>query len=152
MIGRVVLRGDALDLLPLLEPDDAINATGRVDALEDGPAVIVGDPAGISLAGDPQAPAADRPADPGGPSPDPIGPPAEAGLPAGPSFSAGVVGFAILSAVSAASLAITLTRRWYVRRRLAGRIAVRLAGLGALPAASAAPRSTERGGSTFNSA
>ena len=54
--GRLVLRAAALDLLPLLEPDDAINATGRVEQLEDGPAVVVDDPGAIVQAGDPQAP------------------------------------------------------------------------------------------------
>ena len=30
-IGRIVLRGAALELLPLIEPDDALNAIGRVE-------------------------------------------------------------------------------------------------------------------------
>ena len=52
-IGRVVLRGTALDQLPLVEPDDALNAIGRVEATADGPVVAVDDPAGLIQAGDP---------------------------------------------------------------------------------------------------
>src|SRR4029453_14696650 len=39
-IGRVVLRGAALELLPMVEPDDALNAIGRVEALADGFVVV----------------------------------------------------------------------------------------------------------------
>ena len=43
-IGRIVLRGAALELLPLIEPDDALNAIGRVEALDGGLVVVVDDP------------------------------------------------------------------------------------------------------------
>ena len=151
-IGRVVLRGAALDLLPLLEPEDAINATGRVEAVEDGPAVIVEDAAGISQAGDPQAPNAAPPAGLVAASAEPGGPPTEAGLAGGAPFGTGAIGFATLCALSAASLAVTLSRRWYLRRRLAARIATRLAGLETPPPSLAEPRSAERGSGTIHSA
>ena len=54
-IGRIVLRGAALELLPMIEPDDALNAIGRVEALDGGFVVVVDDPGGIILAGDPVA-------------------------------------------------------------------------------------------------
>ncbi|HEY6015012.1 MAG TPA: hypothetical protein VIU37_13445, partial [Candidatus Limnocylindrales bacterium] len=151
-IGRVVLRGAALDLLPLLEPDDAINAIGRVEAVEDGPAVVVEDPAGISQAGDPQAPDPAAPAGLVAAPTVPGGSATEAGLAGASPFGVGAVGFATLCALSAASLAVTLSRRWYRRRRLAARIAARLAGLETPPPSLAAPRSAERGGSTIHSA
>ena len=141
--GRIVLRGNALDLLPLLEPDDAINAIGRVDQLEDGPAVIVGDASGLSQAGDPLPPDAARVAIAAGASIDP-GALVAAGLADSP-LGAGGVGIATLIALSAASLGITALRRWYLRRRLADRIAARLAGLEPPPGPSPAPRSAERG-------
>ena len=47
-IGRIVLRGAALELLPLIEPDDALNAIGRVEAATDGVVVVVDDPAASS--------------------------------------------------------------------------------------------------------
>ena len=40
-VGLVVLRGAALEMAPLLEPEDAINATGHVEQLADGPAVTI---------------------------------------------------------------------------------------------------------------
>jgi hypothetical protein len=131
--GRVVLRAAALDLLPLLEPDDAISAVGRVEQLGDGPAVVVDDPGGIIEAGDP-----------GGPEPAPGASSAvaqAAAAPAGQShmavlttgswLDAGAVGVATLGFMSAASLAFTLLRRRHVQRRIATRIAVRLASLDA---------------------
>ena len=150
-IGRVVLRGNALALLPLLEPDDAINVTGRVDELEDGPAVTVDDPAGISQAGDPVADLVQANAG-AGTSPDPGGSPTEAGLAIGPSLGAGTVGFATLGLLSAASLVLTLGRRWYLRRRLADRVAARLTALGTSSGPAAPARSVERGDSTIHSA
>ena len=77
-IGRIVLRGAALELLPLIEPDDALNAIGRVETSTDGFVVAVDDPGGIILTGDPVAatgPAASQavgaagPSDGGDPSP-----------------------------------------------------------------------------------
>ncbi len=154
--GRVVLRGGALDLLPLLEPDDAINVVGRVAQLEDGLAVVVDDPGAISQAGDPAAlgpslgdPVAGTSAGPSDPAPAPT----VAGLAGSSSWlNAGTVGVATLGLVSALSLAMTLLRRRYLRRRLAERIAERLAALSAPAGPSPATRSVERGGSTIHSA
>jgi hypothetical protein len=150
-IGRIVLRGDALALLPLLEPEDAINATGRVDTIEDGLAVIVDDPAGITQAGDPQAPGPLGTPDPAAAA-DAGGPASEAGLATGPSFGAGAVGFVTLVLLSVVSLAVTLGRRWRLRRHLDARIAARLAGLEPPPDPTARPRSAERRGGTLHSA
>jgi hypothetical protein len=152
--GRLVLRAAARDLLPLLEPDDAINATGRVEQLEDGPAVVVDDPGGIIQAGDPEAP--DTVA---GPAPAvaedssvPASSPIMAGLSSGSWLGAGAVGFATMSLLSGASLAFTLLRRRHARRRLADRIAVRLAAFEPPSDATPGPRLPERGRSTFHSA
>jgi hypothetical protein len=150
-IGRIVLRAGAFDLLPLLEPDDAINAVGRVEALDDGFAVVVDDPGGISQAGDPTAAEPSAPPVVGA-SIDPAMPPIEAGVGGSASAGTGALGVATLTLLSALSLAITLTRRWYLRRRLAGRIAVRLAELDGRSSGAAGPRSAERGRSTIHSA
>ncbi len=53
--GRVMLRGPALEVLPLIEPDDALDATGRVEASPDGAVIVLDDPAGIVQASDPAA-------------------------------------------------------------------------------------------------
>ncbi len=52
-VGRVVLTGDAVAQLALIEPDDALNAIGRVEMTKEGPVVLVDTPAAISFAGDP---------------------------------------------------------------------------------------------------
>ena len=117
------------------------------------PRVVVDDPAGISQAGDPVAPDLAQAHAGAGTSPDPGGSPTEAGLAIGPSLGAGAVGFATLGLLSAASLVLTLGRRWYLRRRLADRVAARLAALGTSSGARPRrPRSAERGGSTIHSA
>ena len=54
-IGPVILHGQAAELLPLIEPGDAVNVTGRVDSTERGWTVVADDPAGVVLAGDPTA-------------------------------------------------------------------------------------------------
>ena len=52
----VVLRDEAADWIPLIEPEDAINVIGRVERLDDGAlAVVVTDPAAIVLGSDPTA-------------------------------------------------------------------------------------------------
>jgi hypothetical protein len=50
--GSLQLTGDAADLLPLLEPGDAIGAVGLVTAASGGPMVRVDDPAGLVRLGD----------------------------------------------------------------------------------------------------
>ena len=66
--GRVIMRGAALELLSLIEPDDALEATGHVEASPDGAVLVVDDPAGIVQASDPlaAAPSASPTRDPAG--------------------------------------------------------------------------------------
>jgi hypothetical protein len=132
--GRVVLRGAALELLPLIEPDDALEATGHVESSPDGAVLVVDDPAGIVQASDPLAAAPSAP-----PAAAPLavgagssGPPSAtsrfAGLGVGPfGFDPGAAGLGTLLVVSALSVAVTVLRRERVRRRMAARIAGRLA-------------------------
>ena len=163
-IGFVVLRGEALDLLALMEPDDAINVTGRVELGPDGLAVVADDPGGISQAGDPIPPAEARPADGvAGGSP---GARAEAGpfesaspsiqsagfLDGPPDPGAGIAGIGSLIAISMVSLIVSLSRRALARRRLDARIATRVAAIGASRDPASVPRSGERGGNPFHSA
>jgi hypothetical protein len=130
--GRVILRGAALELLSLIEPDDALEATGHVEASPDGAVLVVDDPAGIVQASDPLAAAPSASA-----TPDLLAAGAESSAPpsagsrfagVGPfGFDPGTAGLGTLLAISAASLAITVLRRERVRRRMATRIADRLA-------------------------
>jgi hypothetical protein len=133
--GSVVLEGAAADLLPLIEPGDAINVVGRVESTGRGWTLVVADPAGIVLAGDPVAP---------GPSPDTAangsavptddsashGDTRSAGLTSIPGLDAGIAGLGTLAALTAASVAVTLLRRRHLRRLLTARMAVRLAAFG----------------------
>jgi len=161
-IGRVVLRGTALDQLPLVEPDDALNAIGRVEATADGPVVAVDDPAGLVQAGDPvpaeasSSPAGNSAASLAGPS----GAASSssrlasrlAGLGATLPLDPGAVGLGTLLAISAISLALTVLRRQRSRRRIAARIARRLATFAGHPAGPPDPIPAERGPSTIHSA
>ncbi len=169
--GRLILRGAALDLLPLIEPDDALDATGHVEASPDGAVLVVDDPAGIVQASDPLAvaPSVTPSVDPAAGAADATAPP-----PAGSRFAGvgvgsfgldpGAAGIGMVLAISAASLAVTVLRRERLRRRMATRIAGRLAAFvspstglpGTPPAASpATPLGTppaERASSTIHSA
>ena len=159
-IGRIVLRGAALELLPLVEPDDALNAIGRVEAVTDGFVVVVEDPAGIILAGDPVAaggPLASATTGDAQPSGD--GDPAAAatsrlaGFGAAPwPVDAGTAGLGTLFAISALSVAVTVFRRSRSRRRLAARIAGRLASFATPTGGSGEPIAAERGPSTNHAA
>ncbi len=132
-IGSIVLRGAALELLSLVEPDDALNVIGRVEATDSGSAVVVEDPAGLMQAGDPVAPGSI--ADPSGAGPEadvptPSDGPASrlAGLGGSPwPLEPGLAGIGTMLAVSLLSVAVTLLRRARSRRRVAARIAARLA-------------------------
>ena len=129
----------ALERLPLIEPDDALNAIGRVERRPTALAVVVDDPGGIVLAGDPVAAATCTAREPaavaGGRYRPAIRPPTAvtgtsrfAGLGGGPwPVDPGAAGLGTLLAISALSLAVTLLRRAQSRRRLAARIAARLA-------------------------
>ncbi|MFL5716314.1 MAG: lamin tail domain-containing protein [Chloroflexota bacterium] len=173
-VGRVVLRGEALDQLALIEPDDAVNATGRVEAAAGGAVVVVDDPGGIVLAGAPIPAAPSGPPDPSPPgavgaaSSDASSPPPDAapgaarfaGFGGSLPLGAGAAGLGTLLAVSAASVAVTLVRREHARRRVATHVAGRLATfVGAATGPSGDPadgppasRSAERGPSTIHSA
>jgi len=167
-VGLVVFRGPALELLPLLEPDDVINAIGHVKPVSDGLAVVVDEPGGIIQAGDPVAPVpelSNATGEPGsvtatlgsaGSEPSARG----AGLLDGSSgigsLLAGVAGLGTLICLSLASLLVTLGRRAHARRRIAARVAARVAAFegsaGPYPAAPPGPRSAERDNSTIHAA
>jgi hypothetical protein len=157
--GRVVLHGPALEVLSLIEPDDALVVTGRVEASPDGAVLVVDDPVGIIQASDPTA------VDPiASPAAEPISagvaaslPPAAgsrfAGLGGGPfPFDPGTAGLGALFAISAASLAFTVLRREQLRRRVAARLAGRLATFVGPPAGPPEPPPAERASSTIHSA
>ncbi len=134
-IGRVVLAGDAAEYLPLLEPGDALNATGRVE----------GDAGRVS--GRRRRPGRARSGwrsharcDRDRPAPrarrtrwnrrarGQVGRLAGGLLGPDAPGAAGVVGITL---ISAASLAVTVLRRQRARRRLAARVAARVASLAA---------------------
>jgi outer membrane biosynthesis protein TonB len=148
-IGRVVVTGAAAEYLPLIEPGDALNATGRVTEDGEGFSVLVDDPAGIARVGDTTAGVLE-PAPGGGEA----GPGAAAGaIGQRPSRLAGgllgiegpgAVGLLGMALLSAASLAVTLLRRQRSRRLVAARVAARLAAVAALPAAERGPSVAER--------
>jgi hypothetical protein len=155
-IGRIVLRGAALDLLPLIEPDDALNAIGRVETSGDGYVVAVDDPGAIILTGDPVAatgPAASQAVGAAGTSDVALGTSRFAGIgsPALP-IDAGAAGLGTLLAISVLSVAVTLLRRSRSRRRLAARIASRLASLAGPAEALRDPNVAEREPSTNHAA
>jgi hypothetical protein len=135
--GRVVLTGEAAAYLPMLEPGDALNATGRVELDRDEPRVVVADAAGLVLVGDLAA----ATQGPGGASQS--GSAVDDGLPTGKRLAGGLLGplepgtagVAGVVVVTALSLAVTALRRRRSRRRLAARIGARLAGLAGSPAA-----------------
>ena len=127
----VVLDGDAAELIALIEPGDAINASGTVESVDGEFAVVVRDPAGIALAADPTA---DDPASAAGASSDTpslpgSGESTEAGLGEPPGGIPGAAGVGTLLAISAVSLGVTGLRRWQARRRLGARVAARLAAI-----------------------
>jgi hypothetical protein len=159
-VGLVILRGAALDLLPLLEPDDAINAIGRVEALQDGLVVVVTQPGGIIQAGEPVAVVAGPSSGTGAtgtivaaPTP-PATPPAHlAGLGENPaSIVGGLAGIGTFVALTLASVAISLGRRAQARRREQARIAARVVAFGTRAGVPARPRAVEDDRTTLNSA
>ena len=160
-IGRVVLRDAALELLALVEPDDALNAIGRVEASAAGPIVVVTDPGAVVRAGDPVAAETS-------PAPDPTAmtaatPDAEAsgattggrlaGLTGGGlRLEPGAAGLGTLVAISVLSLAVSLLRRRYRHRRLTALVTARLAAFAGPSAGPTDPTPAERGPSTIHSA
>jgi uncharacterized protein YdeI (BOF family) len=129
-IAPVALTGDADELAALVEPGDAINATGRVERrADDELAVVVDDPAALVLGS--ALGAADASVQPDS-TPDPA--PTTAGDariakftdPAGLLPGAGV-GLAGLVAIALTSVGVTLLRRRQARRLLMTRVTARLA-------------------------
>jgi hypothetical protein len=127
-VGRVILAGPAADYLPLIEPEDPVNAIGRVEERDGAHVVVVEDPAGISRVGDLPAFAS------------PVGSaePSAAAMPVGRSQLAssadplglgltGAAGIASLVLVSAASVAMTVLRRRRIQQALLARVSARLA-------------------------
>lgn len=134
-VGRIALAGAAAEYLPLLEPGDALNATGRVQQDGNTYRIVVDDPANLVRVGDPTL-------DPtsGGLAPDqPLGRAADAAAPGGrqaggllgPS-SPGTVGMAGIVLISLISVAVAVLRRRRARRLLTTRVASRLAEVGAV--------------------
>jgi hypothetical protein len=156
--GLVVLAGDALELLPLIELDDAINASGIVETVAGELVIKVSDPAGLALAADPTAVDVTSPSAPNDVVRGAGAIPTEAGFTDPPGGLPGAAGLGTLLAVSLVSLGVTGLRRWQARRRLGLRVAARLAaiagggmaaidGLGEpLPAPPAAAPAGPRGG------
>jgi outer membrane biosynthesis protein TonB len=139
--GHVLLRGAALDQLPLIETGDALNAIGVVEesATTSDPAafvVAVTDPAGIVRVGDPIGEAPSTAPSDAATSSDGAGAPDDATTHrAGGLLDAGLPDLGIAGIVLAglASLAVTLLRRHRMRRQLAARVAQRLSGLAPSP-------------------
>ena len=127
--GRIVLTGQAAELISLVEPGDAINATGRVERQADGElAVVVDDPAALVLGSALGGVGATEPASSSerGPIVAPDVRVAAATDPLGllPGAGAGLAG---LVAVGLASVGVTMLRRRHDRRLLAARVTARLA-------------------------
>jgi hypothetical protein len=145
----------------MIEPDDALNAIGRVEAQGDAFVVVVEDPGAVVLAGDPVA-AGGRPlAGPAGAAQasGETGQGATTGTSRFAGFGGaqwpvepGAAGVGTLLAISALSLAVTLLRRSRSRRRLAARIASRLASFAAPTPARRDPIAAEREPSTNHAA
>ena len=155
-VGTIVFRGDALDLLALVEPGDAINVVGRVGHQDANAVVIVDDPAGIVLAAadavEDETPgqsegASAAPADVGA---DPVddAPIRIAGVWTLPTPEiAGAAGLATLASVTLVSVAVTLLRRRHLQRALAARVSARLAAFAATPDAEASTHGLPSGAS-----
>jgi hypothetical protein len=132
--GRVVLEAAAAELVALLEPGDALNATGTVESRDGELAVIVADPAGLLLVGDlgagttpvgagdgmqaPTRPAEEAPGD--------TASPLQAGLGVGAVLDPAPAGIGTLLLVTAMSILVTAARRHRGRRLLQARVLARL--------------------------
>jgi hypothetical protein len=135
-VGRIVLTGEAAEYLPLVEPGDALNATGRVVADGDRFHVVVTDAAGLVRVGDPTADAVSAASDGGAVDAAPGRSPAPARVAGGllGSIEPGAAGVAGVVAISALSVLVTALRRVRARRILAARVGARLARIGGPPA------------------
>jgi hypothetical protein len=132
-VATVRLIDGAAEWIALVEPGDAINVVGRVEAAADGFHVVVDDPGRIAL-GSALLPVAgavvDRGAADASGSSGPPGGSRQAGVDGDlanlPGAGAGLLS---LLGIGIASLAVTMLRRRQMRRILASRVAVRLAAI-----------------------
>jgi hypothetical protein len=130
-IGRIVLADAAAGVIELLEPGDALNATG-VPERRDEVVLVVGDAADVELVGDigGAVDAASSP-DPGPlVSPDVDRDALRASLGRGMGLDPASAGAGTLALVALLSLAVTLARRHRAQRALRQRIVARLEAIG----------------------
>ncbi len=127
-VATVVLLDGAAEFLPLLEPGDAINATGRIERRGDAVAVVVRDPQGLARVGDLDAVGVAASEEPSAPPASLHGPLAASTNPLGLDAPS-AAGIATLVLLSTASATVTIIRRRQLRRRLLARMTARLAAI-----------------------
>ena len=138
--ARLVLAGEAADLVALLQPGDALNASGIVERRDDEVILVVADPADLVLVGDlgpePAAgePGADAPGGPVGGSADPAGT-MRAGVTGDAPVDPASAGLGTLALVAAMSVLVTAARRHRGRRLLEARVRARIEALARPPEA-----------------
>jgi hypothetical protein len=129
--ARLVLAGEAADLVALLQPGDALNATGTVERRDDEAVVVVADPANLVLVGDlgvaPSSggPGAEAPGAFTDGSADPTTA-VRAGLARDMTLDPASAGLGTLILVGAMSLLVTAARRHRGRRLLESRVRARI--------------------------
>ena len=128
-VGTIVVTGEALESLALVEPDDIVNVVGTVSRAGDAWIVTASAPDAIGRAGDPVASTDDDPAGPvATASPGTAGSVDLAGFDLPGTGGAGVAGLGALALLTVISLVVTVAiRRQRARLALAGRISRRLA-------------------------
>jgi len=126
--GRVVLRGEAAELLPMLQVGDALNAIGRPERMGD-LVVVVDDPAGLHLVGALGEPVAISTVAPSAGAGDPAPDAVRASVRRGFGLDPETAGLGTLAVVAALSVLATLVRRHRARRLLQARIVARLEAL-----------------------
>jgi hypothetical protein len=142
-IGTIVLTAAAAELLPLVEPGDAINVIGRVEARDDGHVVVADDPAAVALGVDlgPTTAGAGAAATTASPVAEGTSDPTTGLRAAGftdplSGIPGAGAGLASLLLIAVASVAVTWLRRREARLRWQARVATRLAAIaGSGPAA-----------------
>jgi len=120
-VSGVVLEGAAGEYLPLLEPGDAINVTGRVERRAKELIVAVQDPAGLARVGD----LAEPPSAPPVPTPEPTRVAVAPRTASTDAFGLGIpgtAGLASLVLISLASAGVTVLRRRQLRDRVLARV------------------------------
>jgi len=129
-IGRVVLSDGAASLLEVLEPGDALNATGTPEQ-RDELVLVIADAADVELVGDIGAVVAADPSTEDVPaSADPDRAARAASLGRGMGIDPASAGVGTLALVTALSIAVTLARRHRAQRVLRQRIVARLEAIG----------------------